>query len=292
MVIIKLKGGLGNQMFQFAFGRKLALLNNTSLLLDTLNGYKNDRYRRNFKLDVFNIKADYISRKYAHKLRFYNYIFRAINKVNLNFKFRDLEIIKEVKDTFDPNVLKPLNNNIYCDGYWQTEKYFKDIKEIIISDFTLKHINNKIKPLLEEIENCNSVSIHIRDYKSLPNGKLDKAASIKYADISSKYYNSAIEYIKDKNNKIKLFVFTDNICLSKNILNLDYHTVFVSGNKDYEDLFLMSKCNNNIIANSSFSWWAAWLNKNRNKVVIAPSKWYDKANIETRDLLPDNWIKI
>ncbi|MCK4744844.1 alpha-1,2-fucosyltransferase, partial [Candidatus Parcubacteria bacterium] len=199
-----------------------------------------------------------------------------------------LVITKEQHSHFDSKILK-LIGNIYLDGYWQSEKYFKNIENSIRKEFTLKNdLQLKAKKLLRKIKNTESISIHIRrnDYIS------HKPANQYHGVCHLSYYKKAINVIIKKIDDPHFFVFSDDIDWCKKNLKIKFPTIFVEGNKDYEDLILMSKCKHNIIANSTFSWWGAWLNNNPNKIVIAPKKWFRKKSINTKDLIPKTWIKI
>jgi hypothetical protein len=191
---------------------------------------------------------------------------------------------------FDPHILE-LSNNIHLDGYWQSEKYFIDIANTIRHDFTLKkEMTAKSRELSEKIKNTNSVSIHIRrgDYLS------SKFSSI-YPVLTMDYYRQALDAIKNKIKDPYIFIFTDDIHWVKDNLYITGPKEFVSGQEEInvnEELILMSQCRHNIIANSSFSWWGAWLNSNTDKIVIAPQNWLSVKNYNINDLVPEKWIKI
>jgi len=281
MIIIKLQGGLGNQMFQYAIGRFLAEKNKTELKLD-LSFYNEQQIepQRKYSLEYFNIIENITGGKDLKKIK------KGIKKlVYLIYKVFLAETFVYTKENFfhfDSNILK-IKGDVYLDGYWQSEKYFQSIEEIIHKEFTLKNKLQK-EDLINKINNSNSVSIHIRrdDYTNKKN----------YYVLTIEYYKEAIKIIKEKNQNIHLFVFSDDINWVKNNLKTEFPITFIDGNKDYEDLILMSMCKHNIIANSSFSWWGAWLNQNPHKIVIAPKKWFNKPEINTKDLIPESWLKI
>lgn len=289
MVIIKLQGGLGNQMFQYALGRSLAEKNKIDFKLDLsfYNKEKNNLHR-NYSLKYFNIieniaEEDELkkTKEYRQKNKLIYFFYRIFSKKNIVY-------VKENFFYFGKDILK-IKNNAYLDGYWQSEKYFKNIESIIKQEFTLKNkLDSRLENLVEDIKNTNSVSIHIRRGDYITNQKTNSV----HGTCSLDYYQTAIEHI---NNKIKnpiFFIFSDDIEWVKNNLKTEFPTFFIEGNKDYEDLILMSYCKHNIIANSSFSWWGAWLDHNPNKIVIAPKKWFNVNNINTSDLLPNSWINL
>lgn len=291
MIITKLIGGLGNQMFQYAAGRRAAYVNNTALKLD-ISGYENQVgiTPREYMLHIFNIKEDFATEKEINKLKKrINFIQKKLNKIHP--VFANQTYIKDKGYNFDSDILN-ISDNSYLEGYWGSEKYFKDSEEIIRKDFTFKNKPDVVnKKMITRIKNCESVSIHIRrgDYVR------DKKTHDFHGVCGLDYYRRALEYMTRKVKKPYFFVFSDDIKWAKQNLILKYSCVYVDhniGKKDYEDMRLMSMCEHNIIANSSFSWWGAWLNNNPNKIVIAPKKWFANRAINTKDLIPNTWIQI
>ena len=283
MIITKLIGGLGNQMFQYAVGRYLAYKNQTALKLD-ISSYKSDK-KRHYSLDCFNIIENFaLSSEIARFKK------RGISRLMEKFKpyYRHSFIEEASNPCFDPSVLK-ISDNAYLEGYWQSEKYFKEIENIIHQEFTLKpkQQNATDKKLLQIIEKTESVAIHIR--------RKDYILSKTHWVCPLNYYYSAIKKLAKVAKNPHFFIFSDDIEWAKNNLELNYPVTFVSKpgeTKDYEEIILISKCKHQIIANSSFSWWGAWLNKSPDKIVIAPQKWFNDPNRNTKDLIPKQWIKM
>ncbi len=279
MIITKLIGGLGNQMFQYAAGRALAYRLNTELKLDKIifKTYKLHKY----ELYYFNIKALFASQKGINKFK----------KHSLVLFFTKRKFFKEKHFHFNPEFFK-LKGNIYLKGYWPSEKYFKSIESVIRDDFSFKNEpDRKNKKVLEKISKVNSVSIHIRrgDYV------LNKKTNAYHGLCPLKYYKKAIQIIKARTKTPTFFVFSDDIKWCKKNIKIDKNITFIDFNnryKNYEDMRLMSNCKHNIIANSSFSWWGAWLNKNKNKIVIAPKKWFRDPSINTKDLISKLWLRV
>lgn len=282
MVICKISGGLGNQLFQYAAGKSLALRRNTELLLDT--SYFKEDGLRNFELDSFNINL-----KIADRDLVKNFIIRSVaGKIRdriLPIKFR--KVYKEPFFHFDKNFFNA-DSDVYLKGYWQSEKYFNPVKETIKTDLAIKPgIIERVKPFGDELASSASVAVHIRraDYT--------KEVHKEYHGILEKdYYHSAIQLIIKKTKDARFYFFSDSIKWVKENLGMP-GAVYVSGEitkNHLEDLYLMSQCNHNIIANSSFSWWGAWLNSNPGKIVIAPKNWFNKGPKDTYDLYPDDWI--
>jgi hypothetical protein len=270
MIITKLIGGLGNQMFQYAAGRRLALKHNTPLKLD-LSSYKEtwkDMTPRIYELKCFNIKADIAEADDLENGAFMRY--------------------KEKSFSFDPYLLNA-QDNIHIKGYWQSEKYFEDIKGIIAKDFTVKWpLQGENLRLSEQIQGVQSVSVHVRrtDYVSNP------VTNEFHGVCSLDYYYNCIEQIARNTAAPHFFVFSDDPAWCTEHVKLSYPVTFVdhnSPNMGYEDLRLMSLCKHNIIANSSFSWWGAWLNENPDKIVFAPQKWFNDIRYDTKYLLPHGW---
>lgn len=272
MVIIKLQGGLGNQLFQYAFGRSFAIKRNTE-----------------FKLDIsfYSLKFNGITPRHYH-LKDFNI------KAGVTGEQGDAKVIKEKSFQFDSSIwdIFDTRGNIYLDGYWQSEKYFIDIKDLILSEISLKNPGQEMLEIDKKIKAENSIALHIRrgDYIS------DKKTYHFHGTCDNKYYEKAIDYILSTKliPNPSLYIFSDDIEWVKINFKNRLPIEFVSGDKikDTEELILMSHCKHNIIANSTFSWWGAWLNTNREKTVIAPQKWFNNEKVNTSDLIPEKWIRI
>jgi len=257
VIIIKLQGGLGNQMFQIACGLNFKYKFNEIVKFDT-SSYQNLIKDRELQISKINIVLDT-----DMNLQLIGPCYSIVD----DFVFREL-----------PN---PIGSNYYLDGYWQSEKYFKESSELIREDFQpSEELLNKL--LLTPFIDTNTISLHVR--------RTDYIASNGYHPVQSiEYYQKAIETIGEYDY---IFVFSDDIQWCKDNLIFE-NIVFIEGNTNIEDLYLMSLCKNNIIANSSFSWWGAWLNNNPDKKVIAPKRWFgDSAKLNESDIIPDNWIRI
>ncbi len=266
MIKISISGGLGNQMFQYAFGRAKALKNDADLALIPSYKAKNTA-PRGFLLNNFNIKAD------------------IRNSTSIKEKIFK---IAEPHPPFSKEIYEKPKG--YFVGNWQSEKYFKDYEDKIRADFTLKNrLSSEAEKIKDLIEKSYSVSLHVRrgDYAS------DQRVNEKHGLATIEYYSKAIYYIKEKVSQPTLFVFSDDIKWARENLPLTESAVFVSNENisECEDLVLMSLCKNNIIANSTFSWWGAWLNKNQNKIVIAPRLWFGRES-DTSYLIPQEWLRM
>lgn len=287
-VIIKLQGGLGNQMFQYAIGKNLEQRNNTDFKLD-VTAFKDDP-QREYALGCFNVVQ-----KFATQKEISNFLKYRTRKGRIWFWYNRLiadktRYVQERQFNFDPMIFT-LKKPVYLDGYWQTERYFKEIEGVIRKDFTLKNKPSfETENWIEKVAKYNSISIHIRRGDYVHNPKTNQFHGV----CSSEYYNDAINLISQKIDEPVFFIFSDDVDWVKENFKIG-HPVFYVSNKmipDYEELHIMSKCKNNIIANSSFSWWGAWLNENPRKIVIAPKKWFVTKKMNTVDLIPENWQTI
>jgi len=284
MIITKIQGGLGNQLFQYALGRNLTIKNNVELKLDRTDYDKKDRYRE-YGLDNFNINSRIASVEEIN--RFYNDWEKIKNKFTTPYK---RSVVVNLGYEFNKNILK-LTDNVYLYGYWPSEKYFIEIRDILKNEFTLKKdLSKDSQNLTKELTEKNSISIHIRRADYLKNEKFSKIFTVLDLD----YYRQSIKLIATKINNPIFYIFSDDIEWAKSNLVIPYPVFFSSTPNipDYEELIIMSKCKHNIIANSSFSWWAAWLNDNPKKTIIAPKQWLKDPEINTKDLIPSSWIRI
>lgn len=317
-IISRISHGLGNQMFQYAIGLALSSRNNAELLLD-VSFFQNNHstaVKRNFFLKNFNISGNIAEKSDIFSIGlpdmenndFFGKVKRKIFRIGEYFKpINKKKFVIEPYFHFCPDILK-IKNSCYLSGDWQSEKYFsskggysingdhsnsgeKNIEDIIRKKFTLKNKpTEKTKNLINKAKVCDSISIHIRrgDYISSPKTNQFHGAC------TPDYYKTAIKYIAKNVKNPVFFIFSDDIDWAKDNFKSDYPIYFVSNKiiPDYEELIIMSKCKHNIIANSSFSWWGAWLNENKDKIVIAPKEWFKVKNINTSDLIPKSWITI
>lgn len=284
MIIVKIMGGLGNQMFQYALYEKLKSLGKR-VKTDTESFYRHDN-KRKYELNKFpRVETEEASQKekeyyfqYAgswhHKIE--GKLFESRKKVRSFEGFQYCEDVYKVEDA-------------YISGFWQSEKYFESITNIIRERFQFEEPRDlKNLKFLDQIKTQNSVAIHVRrgDYLSPVNQKI-------YGNIcTERYYKEAINYFENKFGDVTFFVFSNDTEWVRNNLKMK-KAVIVDGNdgeKAIFDMLLMANCRHNIIANSSFSWWGAWLNRNAEKKVIAPSKWVNTEKVE--DIWCKEWIKM
>lgn len=290
MIITKLIGGLGNQMFQYAAGRRASYKNNTELKLD-ITGYDNQAgiTPRKYELDIFNINGKIADSNDINKFRnnkrglqkiltgIYKLIFKKsyFNENGFQFNLKMLQI----------------GDNSYLEGYWVSEKYFEDIRDIIYKEFTFKKKpNEKNKIIINKIFNTSSISLHLRRGDYVTDQKTNQFHGV--CDID--YYYKAIKYMGSKIKNPHFFIFSDDMHWVRKNLKIMAPADYIdwnTGNESYEDMRLMSFCKHNIVANSTFSWWGAWLNQNPEKIVIAPKKWFANISINTKDVIPIYWTR-
>jgi hypothetical protein len=278
MIYTRIRGGLGNQMFQYAAARSLSKKYNTDLILNTEYFYNTPLkdVKRKYQLNVFNIDKNI---KIEAKI---NPIIKFIQKIFLKFFGDKIQI-------FIANLILKIKLSVYLNGYFQNEKYFLDIREILLEEFTLnKEINEETKKIKEVIEKSEAICLNVRrgDYLRPDYLKI-------YGICSMEYYNQALEYIKDRVKKPLICIFSDDPEWVKKEFKID-NVLFTDNTtiSEYEQMYLMSLCKHNIIANSSFAWWGAWLNQNPNKIVIGPKQWLVNKTSEEIDIMPKDWIKI
>lgn len=282
MVIVRFKGGLGNQLFQYGLYKNLELLGKD--VRADISDYEENRDSRNFLLRDIGMKLVYANANDIEKYR--GRLNSIIEIVRRKYGLRK-SYFGEKEDIFDKKIF--LLDDIYLDGFWQNELYFKEIESEIREELIkLLYQNDNVKKtdLKNKIENENSIAVHIR------RGDYIKKNSI-YTNLGeSDYYDKAIEYIRDKVENPVFYLFSDDTEWIKQkyrgkefVIVEDYE-----GKSEQEDLILMSKCKHNIIANSSYSWWAAWINCNNKKVVIAPKEWFS-INKKT-NIVCSSWLSI
>ena len=285
MLIIACAGGLGNQMFQYAF-----YLSRKTMYDDVkfdISWFNENKIHNGYELErIFSLNIEYADAENLYKIgKPKNIIDKIIKKIfytnNIYYMTAHDEAIKYLRDI-------DKYNNGYLFGYWQSEKYFETIKDEVKKLFDFKiPLDIQNKKLIIKMKDENSVAVHIRRGDYLKYDHLSNICTINY-------YKNAIEYIEKYVNNPYYYIFSNDIEWCKKNLNL-IKAIYVDwnkGNDSYKDMQLMSQCKHNIIANSSFSWWGAWLNNNPNKIVCVPEKWFDLPGCETRDICPDEWIRI
>jgi len=293
MIIIRLRGGLGNQMFQYAFGKSIAKKLGVGMKLDLTSllqtHHKVTTTNRGYQMNIFNCEDSFLLQPN---------LIRRLNKLHLNFL---LQIIKAVKvlgfkkykeKTFiSENLIinNPQDNCLYT-GYWQSEKYFKNVEDELRKDFQFKkELSPKAKSVYEAIMKVNAVCVHVRRGDYVAN-----TGSFNCSDLD--YFVSGTNYIFKNTINPHFFVFSDDSEWCKEHIKFDYDFTIVDYTTDKvkykEDLQLMATCNHFIMSASSFSWWAVWLSNKKEAKVVIPKNWFLDDSIDVSDLVNENWIKL
>jgi hypothetical protein len=297
MIIVRLRGGLGNQLFQYAAGRALAAHHGVPLKLD-LYTYTKHPYRT-FALHHFNIDAPEASRQEVHRFTGSNPVIRYLNKRE-NY-FRCQGVFAQPHYHFCDDFFS-LPADVYLSGYWQSEKYFAGIAGLIREQFTSRQQLDELNLAFQrQMQSEHSVAVHVRrgDYQQ-------KEYASFFGALPESYYGEAITLLRQRVGNPVFYFFSDDLDWCKSMFG-STGAEFVghnTGSDSYKDILLMASCRHNIIANSTFSWWGAWLNSNPDKVVVAPKQWF-KSNFlnkkepvyasriyNTKDLIPVGWARL
>lgn len=276
IVVTRLLGGLGNQMFQYATARALALYQGGALWLDTAAlAVAGGHTQRDYALDVFDIRGTLVE---EDSLR--------------GFKGKRLA---ESGPRFDARVTR-LDGDVYLAGYWQSERYFRAIRPLLRRDFSLKRpVGARARNWAERMraatrEGRTAVSLHVRrgDYVSLP-----QAAS-HHGSCDIDYYRQALAELQRRHGALEVFAFSDDPAWVASDLRVGapLHVVSDAAGAAHEDLWMMQHCRHYVIANSSFSWWGAWLGSTPHSSVIAPKQWVRTAGFDTSDVVPQAWMRL
>ena len=283
MKIVQIIGGLGNQMFQYAFYKALqSHYKDVEIDTSLFSCYK---LHNGFELaKIFGVQFKEASLLKRMQLSFHggDILSRILKKV---IQQRNTECIEEYLK-YDKRVLDN-SSNLYYIGYWQSYKYFSSIESELRKIFTFPNsiIDNYNKNLSDVILSSNSVRLHIRRGDYVGNSIYENIATLDY-------YQRALDYMDKNVLNMKLFLFSNDVEWCLNNLNLKNCTVVShnTGTNSFWDMYLMSSCKHNIIANSSFSWWGAWLNTNPGKIVISPKRWINDNRVNIDDIIPETWI--
>jgi hypothetical protein len=299
-VVVKINGGLGNQMFQYAAGRATSLRLNSVFEIETTffkDALNEGEHKREYQLNIFPI----IAALNLHEISINNY--RKQQNYRSSFLYKAENVLRKKLGilpayqhiwerkflTYDPYFQQATKAQLtYLVGDWQNENYFQSAAAVIRTDFTFPAIEagSLNDAILAQIYGSEAVAVHVRRGDYLLEGI--------HSPVSPEYYQNALNLIRSKVINPKFFVFSDDISWCRTNLELA-DACFVehnTGSNNYRDMQLMSNCKHNIIANSSFSWWGAWLNSNPTKIVIAPTMWMTKQGVESSRIIPSSWITL
>jgi hypothetical protein len=292
-VVCRLVGGLGNQLFIYAAARRLALANGVQLVVDAATGFeRDDVYCRSYQLSNFHIPEDIVIRKTSVSkfLRLRRYFGRLFDRV-LPFGFR--RYLCQDDNDFDSRLINfRVLRDVYLEGYWQSELYFKDMESKIRSDLRfIPPADDLNQSLADCIRRSASVAVHIRFF--------DGPSESGESNVSDAYYKKAIAFMELRVPGAHYFVFSDRPAIALERVSFPKGRVSVVSHNQgdgnaYADLWLMSLCENFIIANSTFSWWGAWLSERHSSCIVAPAVRISSGKMAWGfdGLLPDRWTKL
>jgi hypothetical protein len=288
MIIVRLKGGLGNQLFQYAAARALALQHGCTLMLDHSDFFVNEANKtpRRFALHDFHLGRGVIGKRPQGRTttKMTSLFCKALQRAGAI-------LFCEPNLDFQPQ-LAGLRDNVIMDGYFQSHHYFCGIRNVLLQEFICKaSLPDSNRRFLAAIESGNSVSLHVRrgDY-------VKNAATAGFHGVSPlEYYRRAVALLQQQHEHLNFFIFSDDLPWCRSEFSFLEQKEFVDCNSTetaHFDLFLMSRCRYHIIANSSFSWWGAWISDFRKGSVIYPQQWFlgEKVNIESR--FPAEWVGV
>ncbi len=293
-VIARLMGGLGNQLFIYSMARRFALFNDAELVLDIVSGFERDfAFKRDYQLGGFKLQHRFATSEEMYEP--YGFLRRGLTKkINIMLPLACKNYIEQRSVCFDRRLLDlRINRSVTLEGYWQSEGYFMDIVDILKSDLEFDFCPDKPnKILLERISNKNSVAVHMRFFKEMAFGEYIGSSL-------DNYYSKAIELCRSELVEPYFYVFSDRPDFAKKIMERYTNKFTVCDKNDtgegaISDLRLMAECNHYVIANSTFSWWGAWLGNKEGKIVICPRKKLSVASPSWgfAGLIPTDWVQV
>jgi hypothetical protein len=287
-VVVPLIGGLGNQMFQYAAARALALRTGSQLELE-LAWFGIDADRQ-YALAPFLIKAKTVHQEKGARPE-YRLLDRIARRLPITRKRNGIPVFKEASFRYDRRI-DELRAPVLLEGYFQSELYFGRFRDQIAEDFKLRYPPTPVTAkMLDQIGSTDAICVHIRrgDYVS------NRRANAHHGTCSLEYYEAGLAQMAQGLTSAHCFVFSDDPDWVRANFVSSIPTTFVDihgTNEAHEDLRLMAACQRFVIANSSLSWWGAWLGAHGDKKVVAPSQWFQKRGIDTTDLVPSSWIRL
>jgi Glycosyl transferase family 11. len=293
-IIARIKGGLGNQLFCYSAARRLALANNAELVIDDVTGFLRDReYRRQYILSQFSIPVRKATP--AERLEPFERYRRGLMKYMSRGKpFAERRYLEQEGLDFDERLLAvKVRGTLYLDGLWQSEGYFKDVEQTIREDLKIIPPTDGLNQrLAEEIRSSNAVALHVRWF--------DAPGRTATHNLSADYYRRSIALMESKTELPRYFLFSDDPEAALATVGLPGGRVTcISHNRRdkyaYADLWLMTLCRHFITANSTFSWWGAWLGGGKEKIVVCPIMIIANGTITAWNFtgqIPSSWLQI
>ena len=290
LLVLRLRGGLGNQLFQYAAARSLSLRNHIPLLLDRSSSFARDVYGRRFELDALRISYDGILSDTPVQWKFMSEAYRIAFRIREYYGMRFLGRYFD-RTIFGLRVSHPMLFEPYCQSYL----YFSDIEDLLRKEFEFKSVPAGLNDeVVSAVKETTSVCLHIRRLLGVEaDGHAPAAVTRYYGACDLKYYRRSIRELAERHGQLHIFVFSDNVKWAldhTSTLKSEYgHVSVVEDNDCMRSFYLMRQCKHFIIANSTYSWWAAWLGVDRGKTVCVPSVWNHGQRIFPRDLVPETW---
>jgi hypothetical protein len=297
MIITNLKGGLGNQMFQYALAYVMHKKSQQTIYCDVRlqDQYKKNppprNVPRNIELDLFDIDIEKPSKLDLIKVMQFSKSYKIRNYLSYFLDKFEFLVLRERVRMFEPRIFKYKYKNLYLDGYWQSEMYFKDFRNDILKLFNFDKLIDieKNKNFIKNLDIEKSICVNVRRTDFLNNPEHN------VVDIN--YYKNALNLFLNKLGEItELYIFSDDLDWCKKNFTFFSKVNFMDenwiGDRHYNYMYLMTCFKNFIIPNSSFAWWGAWLSNAQNKIVIAPKNWSGLVNNNKIDTVPNSWIKI
>jgi hypothetical protein len=291
-VVARIKGGLGNQLFCYAAARRLAAVNDAELILDSVTGFSRDTlYRNEFQLGAFSIPARIATK--SERLEPFERYRRGLWKIRSRMqRFEQRKYIEQGGLDFDPRLLNiRIKNTVYLDGLWQSEKYFDDIRNVIVNDLRIQPPRDADNlATAKEIRETESVAIHVRWF--------DSPGQTSQYNSAADYYRRAIRWTEDRVKSPRYFIFSDNPDAAVQLLGIPASsassvTCNQAKNRSVFDLWLMAQCRTIITANSTFSWWGAWLAEGTSHFTVTPRMSVrGKTAWGFSGLVPDRWVQL
>jgi hypothetical protein len=289
-VAFQARGGIGNQLFMYAMARRLALVNHVPLNIETQSGFEGDFFRRNYGLDRFHIVGEEIKRAKRSQLKR-----RVEIALNERLPFRSRWYFREpdeaLNETIDRRILSlRVVRSVFLEGYWQDERYFSDIDRELRQElsFSTRHTAAN-EEMANEMRSAESVAVHFRRLQPNPQVGVDKPLATT-ATLPAEYYRAAIAAILERVPRARLYLFSDNPSDAVLPIGEDDAVRVVNEGEEaqYEDLWLMSQCRHFVLANSTFSWWGAWMGRTAHSVIVSPtmSEWGQRVKV------PASWQAI
>jgi len=297
--VIRLFGGLGNQMFQYSLGRRLADETGREVRFDVENGFRRDVYGRRFALE--SLKTEIVlaaSRDIPVGMNWPNPWYRIASAAWSAMPGPWRRVIYERRPFhFDKTVASGAKGRAYYFGYWQNRGYFSSIEPLLRQEFTLRvPLRVQVLALMKEMRGCLAVSVHVRRNHGIgTDGRVMYEAREQFGTYEADYYQRAVELIRKESGTVCCYVFTDNPEWTKAHLRLPVPCRYVADQgrfSDQEEMLLMASCRHHVISNSTFSWWGAWLGDNPAKIVVAPQRWMTGVTAESIDIYPAEWHRI